>query len=72
MITMLATLCHMATVGPGAPIEFCQEQIVARAESTEAACYMMAQQIIAPRLLPGYRLKAVRCAQGNETPRDAI
>lgn len=54
-VTLLATLCHMATVGPTtAPIEFCQEQI------------------IAPRLLPGYTVRSIRCAKGNETPRNAI
>lgn len=73
MITMLATLCHMATVGPNAaPIEFCQEQVVARGEGEVEACYMMAQQIIAPRLMPGFTVRGIRCAKGSETPRDAI
>jgi hypothetical protein len=75
-ITMLATLCHMATVGPGVPaIEFCQEQVVARAESSEESCYMMAQQIIAPRLMPGFTVRGIRCAtdkDGKDRPRDAI
>lgn len=72
-ITMLATLCHMATVAPGVPaIEFCQEQVVARGEGEVESCYMAAQQIIAPRLEAGYTVKQIRCAKGNETPRDAI
>ena len=76
MITMLATLCHMATVSPGMPaIEFCQEQVIARAESSEEVCYLMAQQIIAPRLLPGYTVRNIRCASdkdGKDSPRNSI
>lgn len=76
MITMLATLCHMATVAPGMPaIEFCQEQVIARSESDVESCYMMAQQIIAPRLMPGFTVRGIRCASdkdGKDKPRNAI
>lgn len=71
MITLLATLCHMATVSPGVPaIEFCQEQVVARAESDEATCYIMAQQLIAPRLLPGYTRQGNPVHQGRRAPEE--
>jgi hypothetical protein len=81
MITMLATLCHMATVSPGLPaIEFCQEEVVAqRADEPTTdnltACYLAAQPMIAQRLLPGYTLHGVRCAgdrDGKDKPRNAI
>lgn len=82
MITMLATLCHMATVSPGVPaIEFCQEQVVAQRDTGDDsddainACYVAAQQIIAPRLLPGFTVKSIRCAndrQGKDKPRNSI
>lgn len=81
MITMLATLCHMATVAPGMPaIEFCQEQVVAQRddEATKeniTACYLAAQPIIAQRLAPGYTVHSIRCAgdkDGKDKPRNAI
>lgn len=81
MITMLATLCHMATVSPGMPaIEFCQEVVVDRSidEPTKeniAACYLASQPIIAQRLLPGFTVHSIRCAgdrDGKDKPRDAI
>lgn len=80
MITMLATLCHMASVSPGMPaIEFCQEQVVAQQdqEPTEeniAACYTAAQLTIAQRLLPGYTVHEIRCAsdrEGKDKPKDS-
>lgn len=81
MITMLATLCHMATVAPGMPaIEFCQEQVVAQREDEPTkeninACYLAAQPLIASRLMPGYTVHNIRCASdkdGKDKPRDAI
>ena len=81
MITLLATLCHMATVSPGMPaVEFFQEQVVAHKdeEATSdniAACYVAAQMLIAPRLTPGYTVHEIRCASdrdGKDKPRDAI
>lgn len=74
MITMLATLCHMSSVSPGTPaIEFCQEQVVAQRDGEDTdSCYVIAQQIIAPRLMPGFTVKQIRCIKGNETPRNAI
>lgn len=79
MITMLATLCHLATVSPGMPaIEFCQEQIVAQRDddgATAESCYAAAQQVIAPRLMPGFTVKEIRCASdkdGKDHPRNAI
>jgi len=78
MITMLATLCHLATISPGIPpIEFCKEEVIGRRDADETddnvgSCYVMAQMVIAPRLLPGYTVKSIRCAKGDERPRDAI
>lgn len=81
MITMLATLCHMATVSPGMPaIEFCQEVVVDRSidEPTAeniTACYLAAQPTIAQRLVPGYTVHSIRCAgdkDGKDTPKDSI
>jgi hypothetical protein len=78
MITMLATLCHMATISPAMPpVEFCQEQVVAQQdegdESDDAilACYAAAQITIAQRLMPGFTVHEIRCAKGDEKPRGA-
>lgn len=79
MITMLATLCHMAVISPDVPpIEFCQEQVIAQrsdlGETDEAVegCYVAAQITVAASTPPAYTVKQIRCAKGNEMPRDAI
>ena len=81
MITMLATLCHMATVSPGmTAVEFCQEQIVAQQDQEPtreniAACFAAAQMTIASMLPRGYTVHEIRCASdrdGGDKPRDAI
>lgn len=81
MITMLATLCHMATVSPGMPaIEFCQEYVIAQKEDSGSpeeitACYIAAQAVVAQRLKPDETVKEIRCAtdkDGKDKPRNAI
>lgn len=83
IITMFATLCHMATVSPGMPpVEFCQEQIVGRADKDVATkkeieeavtgCFTAAQMEIAARLLPGFTVKEIRCEPGNGKPKGSI
>ncbi len=81
MITMLATLCHMAIISPGMPaIEFCQEVVVDRSldEPTKenvVACYIASQRVVAQRLLPGYTAHEIRCVgdkDGKDRPRNAI
>lgn len=81
MITMLATLCHMATVSPGMPaIEFCQEVVVDKSieEPTKeniAACYLAAQPTIAARIMPGFTVHEIRCAgdkDAKDKPKNSI
>lgn len=81
MITMLATLCHMATISPEVPpIEFCQERIIDHSldEPTKeniTACYIAAPRMIAQMLMPGYTVHEIRCASdkdGKDKPKDAI
>ena len=81
MITMLATLCHMATVSPGMPaIEFCQEVVVDRSidEPTPEnldVCYRASQPTVAQRLMPGFTVRGIRCAgdkDGRDKPRNSI
>lgn len=80
MITMLATLCHMATISPGMPaIEFCQEVVVDHSidEPTReniAACYTAAQMTIAQRIQPGFTVHEIRCASdrdGKDKPKNS-
>lgn len=87
-ITMLATLCHMASVSPGMPaVEFCEEVVVAERvedidprdkaakEAAVGVCYNAAQMTIAQRLMPGFTVHAIRCSDGHDgqdKPRNAI